>query len=128
MLAHGGRAADHPSAPFANELIGARVYLPDPEKGCCRGARFDWSGAIHSFEDAGHPYLGEWLESDDPYLHDRMTGLVEEYLTNDKGLAFDDGGVRLLRIGMGVVEKPAEDSLVGMNYGSCGQSPNAMTC
>ena len=43
-LAHGVGAADHPSAPFANELIEARVYLPDPEKGYYRGTRFDWSG------------------------------------------------------------------------------------
>lgn len=108
-LAQGGWAADHPSATFANELIEAQVYLPDPEKGYYRGTRFDWSGAIHSLEYAGHQYFGEWQESDDPYLHDRITGPVEEYRTNDKGLGYDDGENRFLRIGVGVVEKPEEE-------------------
>ena len=109
MFPHGSEAADHPSAPFANELIEARVYLPDPERGYYRGTRFDWSGAIHSLEYAGHQYFGEWQESADPYLHDRITGPVEEYRTNDKGLGYDDGADRFLRIGVGVVEKPEED-------------------
>ena len=67
-LAQFGMAAEHPSAPFENELIEARVYLPDPENGYYRGTRFDWSGAIYSLEFAGHQYFGEWQESDDPYL------------------------------------------------------------
>ncbi len=106
---YGGLAADHPSAPFANEHVAARVYLPDPENGYYRGTRFDWSGAIHSLKYAGHEYFGEWQESDDPYLHDRITGPVEEYRTNEKGLGYDDGGERFLRIGVGVVEKPMEE-------------------
>ena len=108
-LAHVGMAADHPSAPFANELIEAHVYLPDPENGYYRGTRFDWSGAIYSLEFAGHQYFGEWQQSDDPYLHDRITGPVEEYRSGEKGLGYDDGGSRFLRIGVGVVEKPEED-------------------
>ena len=108
-LAPGSVAADHPSARFANELVEARVYLPDPENGYYRGTRFDWSGAIYSLRYAGHEYFGEWQVSDDPYLHDRITGPVEEYRTNNKGLGYDDGGERFLRIGVGVVEKPEED-------------------
>ena len=104
-----GAAADHPSAPFANEHVEARVYLPDPESGYYRGTRFDWSGAISSLRFAGHEYFGEWQESDDPYLHDRITGPVEEYRTDNKGLGYDDGGERFLRIGVGVVERPEED-------------------
>ena len=108
-LAPGWPAAEHPSAQFANELIEAQVYLPDPENGYYRGTRFDWSGAIYSLEYAGHQYFGEWQESSDPYLHDRITGPVEEYRTAEKGLGYDDGGERFLRIGVGVVEKPEED-------------------
>ncbi len=102
-------AAGHPSAPFANELIEARVHLPDPENGYYRGTRFDWSGAIYSLKFAGHEYFGEWQQSDDPYLHDRITGPVEEYRTAGKGLAYDESGTRFMRIGVGVVEKPQED-------------------
>lgn len=105
----GGGAADHPSVPFSNELIEAQVYLPDPENGYYRGTRFDWSGAIHSLVYDGHEYFGEWQQSDDPYLHDRITGPVEEYRTDDKGLGYDEGADRFLRIGVGVVEKPDEE-------------------
>ena len=66
MIAHGGWAADHPSAPFANELIEARVYLPDPEEGYDRGTRFDWPVSTHSLEYAEHRCFGEWQESDTP--------------------------------------------------------------
>ena len=109
-LAPAWPAAEHPSARFANEVIEAHVYLPDPENGYYRGTRFDWSGAIYSLKYAGHQYFGEWQESSDPYLHDRITGPVEEYRTAEKGLGYDDGGDRFLRIGVGVVEKPEEDS------------------
>ncbi len=98
-------AADYPSAPFANELIEAQVHVPDPQNGYYRGTRFDWSGAIYSLKFAGHEYFGEWQKSDDPYLHDHITGPVEEYRTNGKGLGYDDGGSRFLRIGVGVVKK-----------------------
>ncbi len=107
-LAQCSGAADHPSASFANSLVEAEVYLPDPENGYYRGTRFDWSGAIHSLKYAGHEYFGEWQQSSDPYLHDRITGPVEEYRTDEKGLGYDDGGDRFLRIGVGVVSKPAE--------------------
>lgn len=109
VLAQAGWSADHPSASFSNELIEAKVYLPDPETGYYRGTRFDWSGAIYSLVYSGHEYFGEWQASDDPYLHDRITGPVEEYRTNNKGLGYDDGAARFLRIGVGVVEKPEEE-------------------
>ncbi len=38
-----------------------------------------------------------------------MTGPVEEYRSNNKGLGYDDGEERFLRIGVGVVEKPEEE-------------------
>ena len=38
-----------------------------------------------------------------------MTGPIEEYRSNDKGLGYDDGEERFLRIGVGVVEKPEEE-------------------
>lgn len=48
-------------------------------------------------------------KSDDPYLHGRITGPVEEYRSNNKGLGHDDGEERFLRIGVGVVENPEEE-------------------
>jgi hypothetical protein len=104
-------SAQHPSAEIRNEVIRARMWLPDPEKGYYRGTRFDWSGAISSLKFAGHEYFGEWQRSDDPYLHDRITGPVEEYRTLGKGLGYDEAGAgeTFLRIGVGVCEKPKED-------------------
>jgi hypothetical protein len=104
-------AAQYPSARFHNELIEAKVWLPDPENGYYRGTRFDWSGSISSLKFAGHEYFGEWQKSDDPYLHDHITGPVEEYRTDGKGLGYDEAKPdgTFLRIGVGICEKPAED-------------------
>ena len=65
--------------------------------------------AISSLRFAGHEYFGEWQQSDDPRLHDRITGPVEEYRIDGKGLGYDEGGDTFLRIGVGVCEKPDED-------------------
>ena len=104
-------AADHPTAQISNSLITAKLYLPDPDNGYYRATRFDWSGAIHSLTFSGHEFFGEWQQSDDPYLHDRITGPVEEYRTNDKGLGYDEApvGGRFLRIGVGACERPEEE-------------------
>lgn len=104
-------AVEHPAAHISSNLIDVEVYLPDPENGYYRGTRFDWSGAISSLTYAGHQYFGEWQESEDPYLHDRITGPVEEYRTAEKGLGYDEAevGGRFLRIGVGVCEKPEEE-------------------
>lgn len=104
-------AADHPSAQISNGLITSKIYLPDPVNGYYRGTRFDWSGAISSLTYQGHEYFGEWQKSDDPYKNDRITGPVEEYRTNDRGLGSDEtapSGGRVLRIGIGVCERPRE--------------------
>ena len=102
--------AEHPSANLSNGSIEAEVYLPDAERGYYRGTRFDWSGVIYSLKFQGHEYFGEWQKSDDPYRHDRITGPVEEYRTDNKGLGYDEApaGGTFLRIGVGVCEKPNE--------------------
>jgi hypothetical protein len=104
------RAQDHPSAQISNVLITSKIHLPDPEKGYYRGTRFDWSGAISSLTYKGHEYFGEWQKSSDPYLHDRITGPVNEFRSNGKGVGYDEApaGGRFIRIGVGVCEKPQE--------------------
>jgi hypothetical protein len=104
-------SAQHPSAEIRNELIELKLWLPDPENGYYRGTRFDWSGAISSLKFAGHEYFGEWQKSDDPYLHDRITGPVEEYRPLGRRLGYDQAeeGGSFVRIGVGVCEKPKED-------------------
>ena len=104
-------AADHPSAEISNGPITAKLYLPDPDNGYYRGTRFDWSGVIYSLTYAGHEYFGEWQKSDDPNLHDRITGPVESFSTNAKALGYDEvpPGGTFMRIGIGVCEKPKEE-------------------
>ena len=87
------------------------MYPPDPENGYCKGTRFDWSAAIYSLKQPDTSTLasGRNPTIDDTYLHDRITGPVEEYRSNKKGLGYDDGDERFLRIGVGVVENPEEE-------------------
>jgi len=104
-------AADFPSAQISNDLITAKIYSPDAENGYYRGTRFDWSGVIHSLTYSGHEYFGEWQDATDPYLHDHITGPVNEFRSNGKGPGYDEAAVGegFLRIGVGVCEKPEEE-------------------
>lgn len=107
LLAAPAAANDAPSLTLSNELIDAVVFLPDLKNGYYRGTRFDWAGVIHSLKYNGHEYFGEWMEFDEPDLHDRITGPVDEFRIS---LGYDEApaGGRFIRIGVGVTEKPEE--------------------
>ena len=110
LLSSGLMAAQAPQAAISNGVIQAKLFLPDPEQGYYRGTRFDWSGVISSLQYKGHEYFGQWFENYDPKIHDAITGPVEEYLTNEAGLGYDEAktGGTFVRIGVGVVRKPEE--------------------
>ncbi len=101
-------AADYPSAEISNDVITAKFYVPDADNGYYRGTRFDWSGVIYSLTYQGHEYFGEWQESDDVFLHDHITGPVEEYTTNDQALGYSEAlaGGTFVRIGIGELRRP----------------------
>jgi hypothetical protein len=101
-----------PQAEIANARINAKLYLPDAQSGYYRGTRFDWSGAIHRLTWNGHEYFGQWFEKYDPTLHDAITGPVEEFLTADSGLGYEEAkpGGTFVRIGVGAVRKPQEEA------------------
>ncbi len=103
-------AQDYPKADITNGLIHAELMLPDAQNGSYRGTRFDWSGIISSLQFDGHEYFGRWYEHHDPKIHDAITGPVEEFRTNDKGLGYDEAktGGTFVRIGIGTVRKPDE--------------------
>ena len=103
-------AADVPEAAISNGALDAKLYLPDSQSGYYRGTRFDWSGVIHSLRYRGHEYFGPWFERYDPKTHDAITGPVEEFLTQDAGLGYQEAkpGGSFIRIGVGVVRKPEE--------------------
>ena len=100
--------ADHPQTTIRNELISAKLYLPHATAGYYRGTRFDWSGVIYSLRHDGHEYFGEWQQSDDPYLHDRITGPVDSF---DVDTDIKDDG-QFLRIGVGVCTKRVDQSVI----------------
>ena len=101
-------AADSPpTAAISNDLVTARIYLPDSENGYYRGTRFDWSGVIYSLTHDGHEYFGEWQESDDPYLHDRITGPVDSF--GALGYRPGEPGATFVRVGVGVCRQPDEE-------------------
>jgi hypothetical protein len=104
------RAQDYPKAEISNGLIHAELMLPDPQNGSYRGTRFDWSGIISSLHYEGHEYFGRWYEHHDPKIHDAITGPVEAFQTNDKGLGYDEAkaGGTFVRIGIGTLRKPDE--------------------
>jgi hypothetical protein len=101
---------DYPKAEISNGLIHVELMLPDSQHGSYRGTRFDWSGIIFSLQFGGHEYFGRWYECHDPKIHDAITGPVEEFRSNDKGLGYDEAkvGGTFVRIGIGTVRKPDE--------------------
>lgn len=103
-------AAPAPQTEIAGGRIRAKLYVPSAESGYYRGTRFDWSGAIHSLTWNGHEYFGQWFEKYDPKLHDAITGPVEEFLTGDSALGYEQAkpGETFVRIGVGAVRKPEE--------------------
>jgi hypothetical protein len=103
-------AEDYPKAEISNGLIHAELMLPDSQHGSYRGTRFDWSGIISSLQFSGHEYFGRWYEHHDPKIHDAITGPVEAFQTNDKGLGYDQAkaGGTFVRIGIGTLRKPDE--------------------
>ncbi|MCY3761718.1 MAG: hypothetical protein OXH50_10755, partial [Gemmatimonadetes bacterium] len=55
----------------------------------------------------GHEYFGEWQESDDPYLHDRITGPVDSF--GALGYRPGEPGATFVRVGVGVCRQPDEE-------------------
>jgi hypothetical protein len=99
-----------PTIAIANRDVRATLHQPDAKAGYYRGTRFDWSGVVASLSWKGHEYFGVWFEKYDPVLHDAITGPVEEFLTKDSGLGYDEAkvGEPFVRIGVGAARKPQE--------------------
>lgn len=99
----------YPSAVITNDEIVMRVFLPDPENGFYRGARFDWSGVIGSLRYRGHEFFGPWRETHDPSdPTGSITGPAEGFIK--AGLGYDEAatGEGFVRIGIGVLKKNEE--------------------
>lgn len=95
---------------ISNDNVKMRVFTPDPEKGLYRGTRFDWSGVIGSVQYKGHEYFGYWKDRQNPTFHEDLTGPAEGYI--EPGLGYEEAkpGEKFIRIGVGILEKPDEQS------------------
>jgi hypothetical protein len=107
FLIAGARGQEYPQAEIANKWIRANLYLPDAEKGYYRATRFDWSGVIQSLRFSGHEYFGPRLPQHDPLVHNSISGPVESFSAN-LGYAEAKPGGSFVRIGVGILEKPAD--------------------
>jgi hypothetical protein len=110
------------TAEISNNVIQVRLHLPDFEKGAYRGTRFDGAGIIGSLVYCGHNYYGPWFTRVDPAVYDftfdgadivagscgAISGPVEEFSTDGKGLGYEDAppGGTFIKIGVGVLRKP----------------------
>jgi hypothetical protein len=97
-----------PKAVISNGIVNAVVYLPDSKNGYYRGSRFDWSGVIGCLTYQGHSYFGVWFPHYDPYLHDAITGPVEEFRSGfDSAMGYDQAkpGELFVKPGVGVLRK-----------------------
>ena len=112
---------NYPQTEIANEILQARIFLPDAEKGFYRGTRFDWAGVIGSLEYKGHSYFGPFFEKFDPSVEDVVignpilaginsaaAGPVEEFIGADgTALGYSEAkpGETFCKIGVGSLRK-----------------------
>lgn len=110
LLGMMGLAQAYPEATISNGQVTAVLHLPDQMSGSYRGSRFDWSGVVKSLRYGKHEYFGVWYAKHDPLHHDAITGPVEEFLTGDAALGWDEAkaGGKFVRIGIGVMRKESE--------------------
>src|SRR5690606_20420325 len=103
-----GPVEQFPQAEITNGIVRAKLYLPDAEKGYYRGTRFDWSGNMPELEVNGHTYFGQWFREYDPTMHDAIMGPVEEF----SAVGYEEAkvGENFLKVGVGMLAKPEEDS------------------
>jgi hypothetical protein len=115
-------AAEPPRAELSNGSLRVKLHLPDAVNGFYRATRFDWSGMIETVEYGGHTFYGRWFQATDPAVRDfeyrdadivagpntAATGPVEEFLSNNKALGFDEArsGGTFVKIGVGVLRRP----------------------
>ncbi|MDL5045322.1 hypothetical protein QQ054_04610 [Oscillatoria amoena NRMC-F 0135] len=115
MLVIAMACARGPSSPTQLHIrageVSAMIHLPDPHTGHYRGARFDWSGMIGELRVGSHVIWNEWNSSEDPIGHDdNAVGAAMEFGMHAP-LGFDNAapGEGFIKIGVGILRKPADD-------------------
>jgi len=110
----GARACMYPAIELSNDLVTARVFLPDASRGYYRGSRFDWSGLVGQVRYEGHTYFSGLDCEHDPNNNNEILGTAEEFGMGINGLPPPLGyeqaapGETFLKIGVGLLEKIEE--------------------
>jgi hypothetical protein len=104
------RAAEPPLHTLQGNGLKLTVALPDAKDGYYRGTRFDWSGLVTKAETGGYTVFSNWLGSPaDPTYPSTGSGTFEEFgIESPLGYAEAPAGGTFVKIGIGVLEKPAE--------------------
>jgi hypothetical protein len=104
-----------PQAAIGTGDLKLTIYTPDAQKGYYRGTRFDWSSQLQATYK-GHTFFGPregTAARHDPAVHDHGIGLCEEFgMEGDfspQGFADAKAGETFMKIGVGLLEKPADD-------------------
>lgn len=103
-----GEQSSYPRAIISNGIVNGVVYLPDAKNGYYRGSRFDWSGVVGCLTYKGHTYFGVWFPHYDPFLHDAITGPVDEFRSGfESALGYEQArpGEPFVKPGVGVLRK-----------------------
>ncbi|MDV7139121.1 hypothetical protein R3X28_09550 [Maribacter sp. TH_r10] len=98
----------YPQTEITNDILTARLFLPDAEIGYYKGTRFDWSGIISSLEYKGHTYFGQWFDDDDPPPFATIMGPVEAYSPFNYNEV--DPGSDFVKLGVGIIKKPTNEA------------------
>ena len=69
-----------------------------------QGTRFDHAGVFRRIVKAGYVFADEWFDHKDPFRHDRVCGLSEEFVTVD--LEDVPVGGLFCKIGVGLLRRP----------------------
>ncbi len=101
---------NYPNIVISNNNVRMKVFTPDPQNGLYRATRFDWSGVIGSVQFKGHEYYGYWKDKHNPTFHEDVTGPAEGFI--HPGLGYEEAkpNGKFIRIGVGILEKPDEQS------------------
>ncbi len=68
---------------ISKDGLSVELCYPSAEEGYYRGTRFDWAGIFRRIVKDGHVYADEWFDNDEPYRHDNVCGLSEEFVITE---------------------------------------------
>ncbi len=80
--------------------LSVELCYPSAEEGYYRGTRFDWAGVFRRVVKDGHVYADEWFAADEPYRHDNVCGMSEEFVIFE-----NDAAGPFVKIGVGMLSK-----------------------